>query len=55
MPNTIVLAGGSGFVGQALAESLLNDGLEVRVLTRGKPSKIKLANGARDDAGAGNA
>ena len=33
----IVLAGGSGFVGQALAGRLLADGYEVIVLSRGRP------------------
>ncbi|MEI8374674.1 MAG: TIGR01777 family oxidoreductase [Planctomycetota bacterium] len=36
-PKRIVLAGGSGFVGQALAGRLLADGYEVIVLSRGKP------------------
>jgi uncharacterized protein (TIGR01777 family) len=35
MPKRIVLAGGSGFLGQALAASLLADGYEVHVLSRG--------------------
>jgi uncharacterized protein len=35
MAKRIVLAGGSGFVGQALAGSLLADGYEVHVLSRG--------------------
>ncbi len=41
MPSKhIVLAGGSGFVGQALAESLLADGCEVHVLSRGESPAI---------------
>jgi uncharacterized protein (TIGR01777 family) len=40
MPSQrIVLAGGSGFVGQALAGRLLADGYEVIVLSRGAPRK----------------
>ena len=35
----IVLAGGSGFVGQALAGRLMADGYEVVVLSRGKPAR----------------
>ena len=31
----VVLAGGSGFLGQALARSLLTDGYDVVVLSRG--------------------
>jgi len=38
-PKRIVLAGGSGFVGQALAARLLADGYEVIVLSRGAPRK----------------
>ncbi len=37
----IVLAGGSGFVGQALAARLLADGYEVIVLSRGAPGKAR--------------
>jgi uncharacterized protein (TIGR01777 family) len=37
----IVLAGGSGFVGQALADRLLADGYEVIVLSRGKAPKAR--------------
>jgi uncharacterized protein (TIGR01777 family) len=37
----IVLAGGSGFVGQALAGRLLADGYEVIVLSRGKPKNVR--------------
>ncbi len=36
-PKRIVLAGGSGFVGQALASRLLADGYEVIVFSRGAP------------------
>jgi len=36
-PKRIVLAGGSGFVGQALAGRLIADGYEVIVLSRGAP------------------
>lgn len=36
--SRIVLAGGSGFVGQAIAKSLLDDGYEVHVLSRGAAS-----------------
>jgi uncharacterized protein (TIGR01777 family) len=39
MPKRIVLAGGSGFVGQALAASYLADGYEVHVLSRGAASR----------------
>ncbi len=39
MANRIVLAGGSGFVGQALAASFLADGCEVHVLSRGSQSR----------------
>ena len=38
MAKRIVLAGGSGFVGQALAASLLADGYEVHILSRGNAS-----------------
>ncbi len=38
MAKRIVLAGGSGFVGQALAASFLADGWEVHILSRGKAS-----------------
>ncbi len=38
MAKRIVLVGGSGFVGQALAASLLADGYEVHVLSRGTAS-----------------
>jgi uncharacterized protein len=37
MVKRIILAGGSGFVGQALARRLLADGYEVIVLSRGQP------------------
>ena len=37
----IVLAGGSGFVGQALAGRLLADGYEVIVLSRGGPRNAR--------------
>jgi len=40
-PKRIVLAGGSGFVGQALATRLLADGYEVIVLSRGAPRKAR--------------
>ena len=32
----VVIAGGSGFLGQALAASLINDGFEVTILSRRK-------------------
>ena len=37
----IVLAGGSGFVGQALAARLLADGHEVIILSRGRPRNAR--------------
>ena len=37
----IVLAGGSGFVGQSLAGRLLSDGYEVIVLSRGASPKAR--------------
>ena len=40
-PKRIVLAGGSGFVGQALAGRLLADGYEVIVLSRGAPRNAR--------------
>jgi uncharacterized protein len=40
-PKRIVLAGGSGFVGQALAGRLLADGHEVIVLSRGKSANAR--------------
>lgn len=40
-PRRIVLAGGSGFVGQALAARLLADGYEVIVLSRGATRKAQ--------------
>jgi NAD dependent epimerase/dehydratase family enzyme len=39
MKKQIILAGGSGFLGQALAEVLLTRGYEVTVLTRGGTSE----------------
>jgi uncharacterized protein (TIGR01777 family) len=42
MAKRIVLAGGSGFVGQALAASFLADGFEVHVLSRGAASSNAL-------------
>ena len=39
MAKRIVLAGGSGFVGQALAARFLEDGYEVHVLSRGRASR----------------
>jgi hypothetical protein len=44
MAKRIVLAGGSGFVGQALAANLLADGYEVQVLSRGGASRNLLGN-----------
>ena len=38
MAKRIVLAGGSGFVGQALAASFLADGYEIHILSRGTAS-----------------
>jgi uncharacterized protein len=38
MTRKIVLAGGSGFLGKALAEFLINKGYQVVILTRGKTS-----------------
>ena len=49
MPKRIVLAGGSGFVGQALAASLLDDGYEVHVLSRGDASRNLLGKVVRWD------
>jgi hypothetical protein len=40
-PKRIVLAGGSGFVGQALAGRFLADGYEVIVLSRGAPRNAR--------------
>ena len=37
--NKVVLAGGSGFLGQALAESFCNEGVEVVILSRGSGKK----------------
>jgi hypothetical protein len=39
MKSRIILAGGSGFLGQALAAALLERGYEVTVLTRGETSE----------------
>jgi uncharacterized protein (TIGR01777 family) len=39
MAKRIVLAGGSGFLGQALAASFLTDGYDVHVLSRGRASR----------------
>ena len=41
MPEKIILAGGSGFLGQVLAESFLSDGYEVVVLSRSIDGKSK--------------
>jgi uncharacterized protein len=38
MTRKIILAGGSGFLGKALAEFLINKGYQVVILTRGKSS-----------------
>jgi uncharacterized protein (TIGR01777 family) len=47
--DRIVLAGGSGFIGQSLAARLLLDGYEVVVFTRGPASRMAHGTGVRWD------
>jgi len=36
MSPAVVIPGGSGFLGQALAQELVSDGYQVTILTRGQ-------------------
>lgn len=41
MPKKVVLPGGSGFLGESLAEELLSRGYEVVILTRGSSKVLR--------------
>jgi len=41
LPTKVVIAGGTGFLGQLLAKSFLNDGIDVILLSRQQPSTVK--------------
>jgi uncharacterized protein (TIGR01777 family) len=50
LPTKVVIAGGTGFLGQLLAKSFANDGIDVVLLSRQQSSKVKYGRVVRWDA-----